>query len=236
MKLERTYSHLAEEWNEIALERYEDLIAGKDTTYDEILRPKLLNLILDKPNISNVLDVGCGVGVLTEELSKYSQRVKAIDISSTSIEIAKSNSKNVNIEYECVNFFDFNPKEKFSVIVSNMTLMNIPVIEGIFLKIKDIMNENGAFIFTITHPAFWPMYWNYNGQSFDYGEEVEIVREFKTRSKIYTDRKTRHYHRPLEYYINLIIASGLTLSKFTELKDENRRTWYPRFLLFECKK
>jgi 2-polyprenyl-3-methyl-5-hydroxy-6-metoxy-1,4-benzoquinol methylase len=236
MHKELNYKVLVQEWDEIALERFNDLKAGNDKSYIEILKPNLL-FLLRNSNLTNVLEIGCGVGVFTEELGKLTSSIKAIDISCKSIDIATANSKNKYIRYECKNFFDLKEDSKYTTILSNMTLQAIPDISDLFNKVESLLTQNGTFIFTITHPSFWPIYWNYNNSRFNYNNEVEIVTDFKTRNKTYINYKTRHYHRPIEYYINLITSSGLSIKNFMELRDKKEdNLWYPRFLLVECKK
>ncbi|MCW3106590.1 MAG: hypothetical protein JWQ09_1096 [Segetibacter sp.] len=233
MKLEETYKMLTQEWDEIAEERYRDLSQGNDKSYDEILKPKLLSVLKDC-DLTSVIDVGCGVGVFTEELGKISEKVIAIDVSCKSIEIAKTHSVHPHIFYKCVNFTTFTSENKFTLIVSNMTLMTVPDIENVFIKIKSLLSGSGSFVFTITHPSFWPIYWNYFGEDFDYKKELEVVTEFRTRDKVYKHHQTRHYHRPISFYINLIISHGLVVTKFLELKGKDEVSWYPRFLLVKC--
>jgi 2-polyprenyl-3-methyl-5-hydroxy-6-metoxy-1,4-benzoquinol methylase len=234
MKLEETYKELTKEWDEIAEERFKDLKNNLDVSYNEILKPELLK-VLERCDLSIVLDVGCGVGVFTEELGRISKEVIGIDISNKSIEIAKVNSTHSNVLYKCLNFTDYNSDKKFTTIVANMALMTIPNIEDVLAKIKGILHNEGKLVFTITHPSFWPIYWNYTGNDFDYNREVEIVKEFKIRSKTYASHKTRHYHRPLSIYIGKLISKNLAITKFLELKENNDQRWYPRFLLVECK-
>ena len=83
-----TYSKIINEWDSIANDRYVAFENKTDKSYENILKPSVLE-ILRGNDLSSVLDVGCGVGALTLEVANFSNEITGIDISSTSIEIAK---------------------------------------------------------------------------------------------------------------------------------------------------
>jgi len=226
---------MSQEWDEIALERYFDLISGNDLSYSDILKPNLLDSFAHC-DLTNVLDVGCGVGVFTEELGIVAQNVLAIDISTRSIEIAKEKSIHKNIMYLRNNLIELPNDLRYTAVISNMTLMTIPDLQIAIQKISSMLNENGKFIFTITHPSFWPIYWGYAAKDdFDYNKETEIVAKFKTRLKTY-NHNTRHFHRPLSTYFKLLSSNNFKIIKFEELRSANEKQWYPRFILMVCQK
>jgi len=227
------YSLIAHEWDNIAEQRLKDLTAGIDKSYSELLIPNMLDC-LKNCNLEFTLDLGCGVGVFTRAVAEFAGKILAIDLSCKSIELAKSQSQAANIEYRCQNFLDLEVAGMFTTIFSNMSLMTTPDLIAIIRRASHLLTINGSFLFCITHPSFWPIYWNYANDKFDYASETEIVREFRITNKVYGSLQTRHYHRPISYYINLIISSGFRLKEFRELKDQDNRFWYPRFLLIEC--
>ena len=70
----------------------------------------------------SILDIGTGSGCISIALKKnIDSFIKAIDISSEAISVAKSNAKlnNVNIDFENIRIEEFVSNEKFDVIVSN---------------------------------------------------------------------------------------------------------------------
>ncbi len=69
----------------------------------------------DKPLLGlNILDIGCGGGLLSEPISKLGANVTGIDASEKNIAIAKSHLKksNLNIKYYCSSPENFKPKKK----------------------------------------------------------------------------------------------------------------------------
>lgn len=71
---------------------------------------------------NKILDIGTGSGCISIALKKRCEAdITAIDISQRAIDVAKSNAgKNeVDINFICEDIKDYNPKEKYNIIVSN---------------------------------------------------------------------------------------------------------------------
>ena len=69
------------------------------------LNPIRLQYILSKCNLNKkkVLDIGCGGGILSEELYKQGAEVTGIDSSSKSISIAKQHAEKNNYDIKYIN-------------------------------------------------------------------------------------------------------------------------------------
>ncbi len=69
------------------------------------LNPLRLKYISSRLEIKNkkILDIGCGGGILSEELSKMGAKVTGIDSSKKSINIAKKHAREQNLEIEYIN-------------------------------------------------------------------------------------------------------------------------------------
>ncbi len=102
----------------------------------------------------NVLDIGCGGGILSESLAKLGANVTAIDMSNV-IEVAKKHSKmqNLNINYIQTNLADFianNTEKKFDIITCMELLEHVPYPVQIIESCSKIMhNKSQLFISTI---------------------------------------------------------------------------------------
>ncbi len=71
------------------------------------------------PN-STVCDVGCGLGYLSVELSKFVKQITAIDINKDVIDVLENNKNNrkiLNLKPVCADIHSFIPEEKFDVMV-----------------------------------------------------------------------------------------------------------------------
>ena len=68
----------------------------------------------------NILDIGCGGGLLSEPMSRLGANVTGIDASEKNIQIAKLHSKKnkLKINYICSSPEKINVKKKFDVILN----------------------------------------------------------------------------------------------------------------------
>ncbi|PMB55022.1 3-demethylubiquinone-9 3-methyltransferase [Coxiella-like endosymbiont] len=76
-----------------------------------------------------VLDVGCGGGLLSEALAKHAAQVTAIDMSDALIKIAKKHAQQeqLNIDYRCEDVEIFvNTTKRFDIVICMELLEHIP--------------------------------------------------------------------------------------------------------------
>ena len=80
------------------------------------LTPLRVEYIQNSINVKglNILDIGCGGGLLAEELTKKGANVTGLDASKKTINIAKQHAKesNLNINYVCSTLESFIEKDK----------------------------------------------------------------------------------------------------------------------------
>ena len=81
-------------------------------------------------NEKNILDVGCGGGILAESMARLGGNVTGIDQSEIAIKIAKLHAKenNLSIDYKLLNIEDFLKKDsnKFDVITCLEMIEHVP--------------------------------------------------------------------------------------------------------------
>jgi predicted TPR repeat methyltransferase len=236
---------IALEWDRLAHIRHEQILSGKDLSFDRILLPTILSLAASC-DWSNTLDFGCGTGILSEKLAASAGQVVGVDMSTVSIEIAQrqySNIKSLTFVASTIEEYAQSKKNsKFSLVVANMTLMDTLSLSDTLSAIARLLKPSGAFVFTITHPCFWSMYWNYaNEEWFDYSKEIIIEAPFKISLEELSDNITTHVHRPLQLYINALHNAGFTIDNLVEpmpnqvLVSQYPKRWdYPRFLGMRC--
>src|SRR5258708_3682042 len=110
------------EWDRIAKLRQDQIGHGLDLSYSHVLEPTLLDFTAGC-DCTSVLDVGCGVGILTARLAETSKNVVGIDISGASIALARKDvlsTGNPRFFETSVEAFAGEFQERFSVIVANM--------------------------------------------------------------------------------------------------------------------
>ncbi len=100
----------------------------------------------------NILDVGCGGGLLSEPMSRMGANVTGIDASSKNIEIAKLHSKKnkLKINYLCTSPEKLNIKKKFDVILNMEIVEHVEDINFFLKSCSKLLKKNGImFIATI---------------------------------------------------------------------------------------
>ncbi len=121
------------------------------------INPLRINFIKERTSLAGkqVLDVGCGGGLLAEVLSDLGAIVTAIDASEKTIKIAKSHAKQVesNVTYikaSLEEFIEIEPRAKFDVITCLEMLEHVPQPFQILKSCSDLLNQNGdLFLSTI---------------------------------------------------------------------------------------
>jgi 2-polyprenyl-3-methyl-5-hydroxy-6-metoxy-1,4-benzoquinol methylase len=93
-----------------------------------------------------VLDVGCGTGLLAQELAKHFTSVLAIDISAPMIEIAQARRAAPNVEYRLADASTAQIEGSFDAIVSHTTFHHVRDVAGTVARLKPLLASRGRFL------------------------------------------------------------------------------------------
>ncbi len=98
-----------------------------------------------------LLDIGCGGGLLSEPMCRLGAKVTAIDASKKNIEVAKYHAKknNLKINYLCTSPEKVNFKKKFDVIL-NMEIVEHVDDLNLFLKKSSFLLKKNGLMFVAT--------------------------------------------------------------------------------------
>jgi ubiquinone/menaquinone biosynthesis C-methylase UbiE len=92
-----------------------------------------------------VLDVGCGTGSITKDIAKHVGFITGIDNTEKFIISGKESYGNIhNMELIATDLFQFDPKEKFDLIVSARTMQWLSDVPMALLKLKSMLKEGGT--------------------------------------------------------------------------------------------
>ena len=107
----------------------------------------------DKPfkNL-NILDIGCGGGLLSEPMSRLGGNVTGIDASEKNIISAKIHAKqnNLNINYFCNSPENFKTNKKFDLVLNMEIVEHVEDVNFFIKKSSELLKKNGLmFVATL---------------------------------------------------------------------------------------
>ena len=100
----------------------------------------------------NILDIGCGGGLLSEPMCKLGANVVGIDASNKNIEVAKFHAKknNLKINYICSSPEKLRIGKKFDVILNMEIIEHVDDIDFFIKKSSQLLKKNGLmFVATL---------------------------------------------------------------------------------------
>ena len=115
---------------------------------------KYFKLKKDKTNYLkglNILDIGCGGGLISEPLTRLGANVTGVDASEKNIKVAKLHSKKNNLD---INYLNASPEnlndfEKFDVILNLEIVEHVEDVDLYFKSCAKLLKKNGI-MFTAT--------------------------------------------------------------------------------------
>jgi len=193
--------------------------------------PSLVSLLAPEPG-QQVLDIACGNGLTSRRLAALGANVTAFDFSANLIEKAKTRENpNSLITYRVIDATNADQllslgEQNFDSALSNMALFDMADIETLFRSLPRLLKSNGAFVFSLKHPAFNNASSMHVMEEFDDGE-IKTVYSLKI-SRYMTPYRAKglalrgqpkpqmYFERPLKYYLNLGFQNGFVLDGFEE--------------------
>lgn len=155
----------------------------------------------------SVLEIGCGIGIISGELSTYLKRgsVTGVDISPESIEFAKQKYKrqqNLNFIVSDIQHLLLN--ESFDFIILPDVLEHIPLslYDEIFKKLIQVIKPEGRIFIHIPSGS-------YNQYIIDYEpEKLQIIDHALDANKLITPAETAGFELIVYKLVNLHVKEG----------------------------
>ena len=149
------FSRMAEEWWDVE-GKFKPLHKFNPIRIKYIKESVIENFKLQKNeklplNGINLLDIGCGGGLLSEPMCRLGATVTGIDASAKNIEIAKIHAKknNLNINYICTSPEKIQ-KEKFDVILNMEIVEHVENVDLFLNSSSNLLKKDGLmFVATI---------------------------------------------------------------------------------------
>ena len=99
----------------------------------------------------NILDIGCGGGLISEPMARLGANVTGIDASAKNIKVASLHSKKSNLKIKYINASPekMGEKEKFDIILNLEIVEHVDNIDLYIQSCKNLLKKNGL-MFTAT--------------------------------------------------------------------------------------
>ncbi len=138
-------------YNKFSKEYHKELLR-ENYWHRYIEKPAISSLLRDIVKNKKVLDLGCGSGIFSNEIStRWRAEVTGIDLSNGLIKIAEEN-------YPKINFFVGNAQKtpfkdnSFDVITSSLMIHYFKNLRPLFKEVSRILKRRGIFVFSMHHP------------------------------------------------------------------------------------
>lgn len=170
----------------------------------------------------HLLDIGCGTGELTVQLSQYCGKVTAIDPSRDAIDIAKGLA-NDHVEFIVGDVTKLPQEARFDCVVCCMVLNCVEMLDTFTENLSKHLTSSSHQIWTILHPSF-----SFNDTvslllqedgSLIYTAKFDATASYFTENRYYKDLddcKLVEYHRPLSKIISTLLNAGFVLHGLEE--------------------
>lgn len=209
---------------------YDGMVGNTGSTYHtETAIPKTLQLMGVQPG-ENVLDIGCGQGVLAPHVVKAGGTYIGVDLSKSLIKQAQQRHGNEGEFYtgdgSKLSEIPQIKEHTFDVVVFMLSIQDIKPHTSAIASATKVLNNSGRLVIFMTHPAFRIP--RQSGWGFDRKRKLIYRRIDSYMSKLdvplridHKTRKTltRSYHRPLQNYIEALIKNKLYITSFEEITE-----------------
>ncbi len=207
-------------WGKVA-DWYGDHLQKDDTYHSKVILPNLLRMVAVKKG-ERVLDLGCGEGFFTRELSKVGADAVGSDIAKELI--AQARAKGGAYLVSPANKLEFAKDGEFNAITCVLALQNIEDLVGTLKEVRRVLGKNGRFVFVLNHPAFrvlkrssWG--WDETGEA-----QYRRVDGYLSSAKVFIDMhpgapkatRTISYHRSLQDFFKALGAAGFAVTRLEE--------------------
>lgn len=149
---EETSSKYSAEYAEDLFDRYaghfeEHLISSLKYKVPFIIKEKLQSL--NPPRESQILDLGCGTGLVGKTIVDLFPHLVGVDISTNMIEETRKKDIYSALHINDIDDFLLKNIQNFDLIIAADVFIYIGEIQNIFSSVRKCLNSDGYFIFTI---------------------------------------------------------------------------------------
>ena len=136
----------------------ERVVPGSPALSDHLLREHMKRYLFATPLVSgmNVLDLACGSGYGSYQLSLSAKQVLGVDVEGSAIEYARNNYKNENLSFLTGNAQELSGLNdaSFDAVVSFETIEHLPDYKQYLKAVRRVLKPGGLFIVSTPDTEF----------------------------------------------------------------------------------
>jgi 2-polyprenyl-3-methyl-5-hydroxy-6-metoxy-1,4-benzoquinol methylase len=156
---------------------------------------------------SQIIELGCGEGIMFKELNKISKNVSALDMSEGFIRRLKKEFPKKNFYHKNVVKMDLD--KKFDLVLCSMLLLDIPEIGKALSRIFSMLNKEGILIIVDINSNVYKALGYYDGTKLIVIHDKGKI--FHTEKFISGHTRAVHNYHPFDYYKEEFENRGLTV-------------------------
>jgi 2-polyprenyl-3-methyl-5-hydroxy-6-metoxy-1,4-benzoquinol methylase len=153
----------------------------------------------------NILDLGCGTGLLCDAYSARGHCVTGVDPAHPMLDVARRKSHGKNIEWVCATAQNFRSNKRFDLIIMTghafQVFLSDEDVVAVFKTMRHHLNPEGRIVFETRNPAIdWVTKWQseFNGpQHFvalsQNDEIISFDMHYRLESETLTSRSTLRF-------------------------------------------
>lgn len=170
----------------------------------------------------NVLELGSGIGIFTEELARRYRKVLATDSSGKMLAVL--HDRTPKIEVKKLNMeLPFLITKKFDLIVAKLVLMYVKNIDNVAKESFELLNKGGCLVISVTHPIRWFKVYILNKYDIKPEDTYRSLGNGYFTESVITKRiggkdtlECEFINRTLATYVNTFTKYGFMLSEIDE--------------------
>ena len=261
-------------WTNIA-EWYEILQGENGSDYhQEVILPGIQRLLTSRQetiNGMNIIDLACGQGVVSRYLAQKGAIVTGVDLAGNLLDYARKYiSEEGSPKYLQADLTQLIHEDELSIEVEPesfdaatlvLAVQNMTPLSPVWQGVNKLLKPGGMFIIVMMHPCFripqhsdWQLVKEANRQErrvwlYKSSKAIDILAHPGQQASGQGSEQSKHFHRPLQAYINTLGSAGLWIDHieewnshkkeqpglWQEVKDQARKE-IPLFLALRARK
>jgi ubiquinone/menaquinone biosynthesis C-methylase UbiE len=231
---QRGWSHVAQ-W-------YDALAGDEGSEYQrEVIFPKLWQRIDQSVTGRNrskrtLLDIACGQGAWCRYAIEQGWEARGVDIAASLVDAAvqRETDSPIGARYQVADATNlpeddpFLPDHHFDVVTVILAIQNIDRLSPLWRRVSRLLRDGGLLAVVMMHPCFRvpkQSGWSWDDEhgiqlrtiaSYLGSQTIEIEMAPGEAARGKRSATTRHYHRPLQAYINTLGSAGLPIEAIDE--------------------